>query len=436
MEKELYKSLKLFRNVLEGGQSKGSFIIQSDGSMYPATQNKTIWGMAEAEYIPQEYRLNPNVITAGTSILQLYPNSPIQLPAFFKLAKSPFNIFAEAATMEIVAKLGGNTSFNCPVSVGESEEVLYSLLTPEQKEQPAMGTLVFSFLSRNENLFTFSNITKKESPTTSLTEMWKTIDRFILSKQDETGHSLETMKAIALAAKQQLSYQFLCRDMLGDVDFSSRNAGLVYNEGTGEIFAAPQFDFGEALNILYTTKIKPLQLESIEMYPEFLRTPEIIERIKNNNQMRIEKRATSPAELAKTETFAGKSEENIVLICKNFPEVAYQFLQDVANLKLNNPIPEIISRYSGEGNLISEEQRQMSEEFLITRIDLYEQHLTENLQNYGPKCDFAPTTEEPANIEDHSIVDESNFSDAFLRNPNSQAKIDTAKTLILTNPEQ
>ena len=439
MEKELYKSLRLYRNVLEGGQSKGSFIIQSDGTMYPATQNKTLWGMASASYIPQEFRLNPNVITAGTNILQLYPNSPVQLPAFFKLAKSPFNIFAEAAAMEIISKMGGTTSFNCPVSIGESEEVLYSFLTPEQKEQPAMGTLVFSFLSRNENLFTFSNITKKESPTTSLTEMWKTIDSFILSKQDETGHSLDTMKAAALTAKQQLAYQFLCRDMLGDVDFSSRNAGLVYNEGTGEIFAAPQFDFGEALNILFTTKIKPLQLENIEMYPEFLRTPDNIARVKQNNQMRIERRATSPAKLAETPTFAEKSEENIILICKNFPEVAHAFLQDVANLKLTNPIPEIVAKYSGEGNLISAEQGQMTEEFITARIDLYEQHLIEDLQQYGPKYDFT-TTEEAVSVGPvdpvESATDESCFTVADLENPNTQAKVDTPKTLVLTNKEQ
>ncbi|MBQ3214259.1 MAG: hypothetical protein IJB10_04570 [Clostridia bacterium] len=434
MEKELYKSLRLYRNVLEGGQSKGSFIIQSDGSMYPATQNKTLWGMASASYIPQEFRLNPNVITAGTNILQLYPNSPVQLPAFFKLAKSPFNIFAEASTMEIISKMGGTTSFNCPVSIGESEEVLYSFLTPEQKEQPAMGTLVFSFLSRNENLFTFSNITKKESPTTSLTEMWKTIDRFVLSKQDETGHSLQEMQAISLVAKQQLSYQFLCRDMLGDVDFSSRNAGIVYNEGTGEIFIAPQFDFGEALNILYTTKIKPLQLESIEMYPEILRTPEIMARVEKNNQARIERRATSPTELAKTETFAEQSVENVRLICKYFPEVAQSFLQDVANLKLTNPIPEIVAKYSGEGNLLTTEQGQMAEEFITARINTYEQRLTENLQQYAPKIVMPEeSVVEPTNTEE-TVVDESCFTVVNLDNTNTQT--DTAKTLKLIPPTE
>lgn len=436
MEKELYRNLRLYRNVFEGGQSKGSFIIQSDGSMYPATQNKTLWGTASASYIPQDFRLNPHVVTSGTNILQLFPNSPVQLPAFFKLAKSPFNIFAEAATMELVSMMSGTTSFNCPVSIGPSEEVLYSLLTPEQKAQPAMGTLVFSFLARNENLFTFSKITKNESPTTSLSEMWKTIDEFIYSKQEEAGYTIDQMHEIALLAKQTVAYQYLCRDMFGDVDFSSRNAGMVYNENTGEMFAAPQFDFGEALNILNTTKIKPLQLESIEMYPEFLRTPERIAKIKENNQARIERRASSPSKLAEIDTFAEQSQENMMFICKRCPEVARLFLQDVANLKSTNPVPGIVSKYAGEGNLITEEQGQMATEFITARINVYEQRLTENLQQYGPQIvteqnETASSVE--ATTQGNGVVDNSHFVVTVIEKPNHQSDVPTADT---AHPEQ
>lgn len=431
MEKELYRSLKLYRNIFEGGQSKGSFIVQSDGSMYPATQNKTLWGTASASYIPQKFRLNPHVITSGTSIIQLFPNSPVQLPAFFKSAKEPFNIFAEAATMELISMMSGTTSFNCPVSIGPSEEVLYSLLTPEQKAQPAMGTLVFSFLARNENLFTFSKITKNESPTTNLSEMWKTIDEFVRSKQYETGHSIDQMNEIALQAKQTVAYQYLCRDMFGDVDFSSRNAGMVYNENTGEIFAAPQFDFGEALNILNTTKIKPLKLESIEIYPEFLRTPERIAKIKENNQARIERRASSPSQLAEIDTFAEQSQNNMVFICKRCPEVATLFLQDVANLKLANPVPEIVSKYAGEGNLLTEEQGQMATEFITARINVYEKRLTENLQQYRPKI-VEEQTESDTSVETttqgNEFVHDSHFVGTVIEKPIFQSDTPTTTT--------
>ena len=78
----------------------------------------------------------------------------------------------------------------------------------------------------------------------------------------------------------------------------------------------------------------------------------------------------------------------------------------------------------------------MTEEFITARIDLYEQHLIEDLQQYGPKYDFT-TTEEAGSVGPvESATDESCFTVADLENPNTQAKADTPKTLVLTNKEQ
>ena len=178
-----YRSLKLYRNFFEEGTSKGSFTIHDGGRMYPQTRNQTYWGLASASFIPQEFKDKHNVITSNTN----KTTDASQLSAFFKFSKTNFNVFAEAVGMEIASCFNTKTSFNCPVVLTPSEPTLYSKLSEEQKSSPVMGSLVFSFLGRNETLFTFGSIVHTEAPSTNIVDMCKTIDKFIVEKNNENS---------------------------------------------------------------------------------------------------------------------------------------------------------------------------------------------------------------------------------------------------------
>ena len=377
-----YRSLKLYRNFFEEGTSKGSFTIHDGGRMYPQTRNQTYWGLASASFIPHEFKDKHNVIVSNKS------TDASQLSAFFKFAKTDFNVFAEAVGMEIASCFNTKTSFNCPVVLTPSEPTLYSKLTEEQKSSPVMGSLVFSFLGRNETLFTFGSITHSEAPSTNIVNMCKTVDRFIMEKHHSNLiGAYQNLSQMSLSAKQDLCYQCLFRDCFGDVDYSTRNSGLIFNEDTGEIKTAPQFDFGELMGVLYSSKMVPPVLDSIENYAEHVRPfikPEIIEK---NNIAKIEKYNSSPTQLAQIQTLGDISEENMAAICHSFPEVAYQFLQDLNAFNQSNALPNIVEKYSGEDNLVPTEQGQMAIEFLNARAQIFSQQLSENLQQYAP-ADF------------------------------------------------
>lgn len=371
--KNKYKILKLYRNLFEERSSKGSFMILDGGNMYPRTRNTTCWGLVSASFIPPQYKDNLNVVTPLREYTR--PEDASQLSAFYKFQKTPFNVFAESVGMEIASRFRTPTCFNCPVILPPSETTLYSMIEGE-KPDVVMGTLVFSFLNRSQSLHTFASITKNEAPVTNINDSYETIDRFIVAK-NPGSFTPEKMHTMALSAKQDLSYQFLVRDCFGDVDFSSKNSGLIYDTEGERIFCAPHFDFGETMNILYTSKIKELQLESLDKYPDSVK-PFMAQHIEAINAAKINKHNASTYSIAKMETMSD-SQKNRDSICQEYPEVAVAFLQDLQAFQQSKALPEIVKQYSGENDLVSTETGDMVVEFLDWRMQIYTQQLLVDL---------------------------------------------------------
>lgn len=348
-------------------------MILDGGNMYPRTKNTTCWGLVSASFIPPQYKDNLNVVTPLREYVR--PEDASQLSAFYKFQKTPFNVFAESVGMEIASRFRTPTCFNCPIILPPSETTLYSMIEGE-KPDVVMGTLVFSFLNRSQSLHTFASITKNETPVTNINDSYETIDRFIVSKNPGT-FTAERMSAMALGAKQSLSYQFLFRDCFGDVDFTSKNSGLIFDPNDDSILCAPQFDFGEVMNILYRSKIKELELESLDKYPESLR-PIMAPYIDQINAAKINKHNAPTYSIAKLETMAD-SQENRDSICQQYPEVAVAFLQDLQAFQQSGDLPKIIEQYSGENDLVSTETASLCVEFLDYRMQIYTQQLLVDL---------------------------------------------------------
>ena len=371
--RDKYKELKLYRNLFEERSSKGSFMILDGGAMYPTTRNSTFWGLVSASFIPQEYRNHLNVITPLREYVR--PDDASQLSAFFKFQKTPFNVFAEAVGMEIALRFRTSTSFNCPVILPPTETTLYSMVEDKDSDF-VMGTLVFSFLNRHQSLHTFASITHKEEPVTNINDSYETIDRFIMDKNPGTFTS-EKINEMSVSSKQQLSYQFLERDCFGDVDFSSKNSGLIYDTVDERIFCAPHFDFGETMSILYSSKIKEFIPESLDNYPDKLKQL-MAPHIDRINQIKFEKHNAPASLLAELETITD-SQKNRETVCKQFPEVAIVFLKDLQSFQQSGELSKIVDKYSGENNLVSAETGAWAVEFLDSRMQVYTQKLTEEL---------------------------------------------------------
>lgn len=368
-----YKTLELYRNLFEERSSKGSFRILDGGSMYPQTKNKTCWGLASANFMPAHHKNNLNVVTPLREYSR--PDDATQLSAFYKFQKSNFHVFAESVGMEIASRFRVPTCSNCPVILPPSETTLYSMVEGE-KPDVIIGTLVFSFLNRNQSLHTFASITRNDTPVTNINDNYETIDRFIIDK-NPGNYTAERMGAMALSAKQNLSYQFLLRDCFGDVDFTSKNSGLIYDPENDSISCAPHFDFGELMNLLYTSKVKELELDSLENYAENAR-PFIAPHIEAINAAKIAKHNAPTYSIAKMETMSD-SQKNRDAICREYPEVAVAFLQDLQAFQQSGELPKIIEQYSGENDLVSTETGTMATEFLDWRMQIYTQQLLVDL---------------------------------------------------------
>ena len=78
----------------------------------------------------------------------------------------------------------------------------------------------------------------------------------------------------------------------------------------------------------------------------------------------------------------------------------------------------------------------MATEFITARINVYEQRLTENLQQYGPQIvteqnETASSVE--ATTQGNGVVDNSHFVVTVIEKPNHQSDVPSADT---AHPEQ
>ncbi len=365
----------LYKNIFEEGTAKGSFFITDNGLMAPRTRNVTLWGLAHSLSIPEEYRKNPNIVTALKEQLPTSSDAPI--PAFFKFQKSTVSVFTEAIAMEIATHFSTKTCFNYPANLDKSPNSLYQAVSPYLDTKTEFGNMVFSFLGRDEELITFYKIANAQEMTTDVMTLTELVPQFIAKALPHLSPE-KTMQTVSHIQKDY-AYQYLLRDFLGDIDFTSKNSGIIVNPVRGYATIAPNFDFGEVMNSLVANKFSPPKLDSIENYSEAARQFITQESIDKFNAIKLAKYNCPVSEYAKRNTFEDRSDININFICQAFPTVAQKFSEDLENFMASGLIPEIIGKYSGEDNLITAEQAEMSIDYLQQRGAIFSEKLEDNL---------------------------------------------------------
>ena len=363
-------------------RSKGSFIVSPEGNMSPKTRHSTIWGKIDYSLIPYPFIANKNVVIPTNNSTLNEDGTPNDVSGFYKFSRSNFNVFAESLAMRVASLFDTKTCYNCPAKLNKDEDSINKALK-DTVELNHIGTMVVSFLGKDEYLHTFANIGHDCSPNSDVQKNSNYIKEFVcLKNKDATA---EEKTEIYTRLQKEYAYQYLFRDFFGDVDFTSRNSGLVHNMATNEITVAPQFDFGEVLNVLLAYKFSEPKFDSLENYPEHIRPFMKQETIDATNARRLEKYNATPTELGRIYTYG---EEdclfNIKYITKTMPDVTYSFLQDLNNFNNYGYMPVLIQECSNESSLITDEQVHMTQEFLQSRMDFYSEQLKVALQNYAP----------------------------------------------------
>lgn len=364
-------------------RSKGGFYISPNGCMTPKTRHSTIWGKLDYDLIPYEFQTNPHVYIPKSAYELNENGDPKSVSGFFKFSRSNFNVFAENLGMKMSCFFNTKTSYNCPARLDRSQASILDALSTVNDQNNSIGTMVVSVLGENDYLYTLANLSQVEQPISDLKINLGTIKNFVFDK-----HKTKTLREKAELVKdlqQDYTYQYLFRDCFGDVDFTSRNSGIIYNNKTNEISVAPQFDYGEMLNVLLTSKLTEPKLDSIENYSETIRPFIRPESIELANAQKLQKFNSSATELGKIETFGEESLRNIDHITQKMPQVAVEFLKELDFFNDVGFMPLLVRDCSNEYTLATKEQSDLTVEFLQSRMETYSQQLYSSLQKFAPE---------------------------------------------------
>lgn len=412
----------LYKNLFEEGTAKGSFFIDDKGLMAPRTRNITLWGLASSLSIPEEFRNNPNIVTSLKHKLPTSPETP--LSAFFKFQKTLTSTFTEAVGMEIASHFNTPTCFNYPANIDDSPNSLYRAVCPYLDTKTQYGNMIFSFLGRDEELVTFYKMAVAQETSYDVMTLTELVPNFVSSHLPQLS-STQAKNTIS-NIQQNFAYQYLLRDYLGDIDFTSKNSGIILNRQLGYARIAPNFDFGEILNHLITNKFSKPELDSVENYPEYLRSIMTQDKIDKINASKLERYNTPVSEIAKRNTFDDKSDINIQFICRAFPQVAERFKQDLGAFSESGLLPQIIGKYVGEDNLITEEQGSLCLEYFEERSKVFDRKLEDNLSQVPQELRYASYEEI---LEDDELAQGSSQGDDTTYSFEEGAPItDTAKS--------
>jgi len=360
------------------GRSKGDFIIMPHGLMSPATRNPSIWGKVNASLVPKEILCSDQFKFSKEST---DGKAPEYLSAFFKFQQSDFKTFAEYAGMNLAFCFGEKTSYNCPSRLDIDEPSIQQALS-EISHNDTIGSTVFSMLGDNERLFSLALIYGKEADLHDVNDYTSIIDNFFYYKM---RNSIDEIKGDQEQIKRDFLKQYLFRDAFGDVDFSLRNSGIIYNDETKQANIAGHFDFGEMFGVLYASKLTKPELTDINVLPEYMRNnPKFVEPIENGNKLKLEKYNMSPYDLGLNfHTYGNDSINNIKYISKEYPDVLLEFLTKLRNFRKSNYLEMIIKESSGDEirQLLTPQEQRYVIEYLNGKLDGYEKTLVEELQN-------------------------------------------------------
>lgn len=363
-------------------RSKGGFYISPNGCMSPKTRHSTIWGKINYDLIPYEFKNLQQIYIPQSACEFNEKGEPESVSGFFKFSRSNFNVFAENLGMKMSCFFNTKTSYNCPARFDRSHASILDALSNITDQNNGIGSMVVSVLGENDYLYTLANISQNEQPISDLKTNLNTIKEFVFDKhKDRTFREKATT---VQQLKQEYVYQYLFRDCFGDVDFTSRNSGIIHNSKTNDITLSPQFDYGEMLNILSTSKFTPPKLDSIENYDETIRPFIKQESIDLSNAQKMQKFNSSPEELGRINTYGEESLRNIDFISQKFPNVGIEFLKDLNKFNDLEYMPLLVRSCSNEFTLATNEEVEMSKEFLQSRMETYSQQLYSSLQKFAP----------------------------------------------------
>ena len=180
--------------------------------------------------IPYEFQTNPHIYIPKTAYELNENGDPESVSGFFKFSRSNYNVFAENLGMKISCFFNTKTSYNCPAKLDRSQASILDALSTVNDQNNSIGTMVVSILGDGDYLYTLANLSQVEQPISDLKINLGTIKNFVFDK-----NQTKTLKEKATLVKdlqQEYTYQYLFRDCFGDVDFTSRNSGVIYNNKT------------------------------------------------------------------------------------------------------------------------------------------------------------------------------------------------------------
>lgn len=135
---------------------------------------------------------------------------------------------------------------------------------------------------------------------------------------------------------------FLLRELLGDCDFTAYNGGIVLNRKKHKLKYAPNFDYGECLNMLIRKRLdvnsntNNVPQSVLDNLPENVR--EALSKSSNNKKLPVEE----IAQMYSNST----SEENLKFILENYQYGTKEFFDNLSNAIRTNAFDSVMEWYT------------------------------------------------------------------------------------------
>lgn len=381
MEKVTLRILNKF------GRSKGDFIVSEQGTLFPVTKSPTIWGQ-----IPTVTVLQKNICANHALCFNPFKADgtlPENASVLFKFQKNNYGIFSEYIGQKLACHFDTPTTFNFPAKIDVNEP---SIQTALKELRPSvirnMGTVVVSMLQENDCLYSFSYIGRDNSSIPDVRFALRGIDNFIKSNLQQTAND-EFLSKKAQELKEDYCYQYLFRDCFGDIDFTSKNGGIIHNKITNEVKLAANFDYGEMFSYLYSAKfVKPIPV-NLSAFPENLQNnPAFVESMQRSYNQKLEVYNTPAYQLGLNhQTFGEDSLSNISTLCEKFPNVVLNFLTNLRSFIKTDTISAVATdaNHVEDEQFLTDEEQCFVEDYVRGKTANYEKTLVTSLTRFASR---------------------------------------------------
>lgn len=339
-----------------------------------------------------------------------------QISAVFKSCFNKYSAVVENMAMKIAIMLDMPTSYNYIVKFTPEKhpEITSSYPTPEkaQKAYP-YGVVSIDFLQNKQGIETISTteyverdeegniiatheidsidtlsgdeliqfddaLQKYNIATNSLTNDQNLIKNWIkvvdeLARRELEGSPQETINKSISNIHSRIARSFLLKDLvLGDCDFTPRNAGMVINRINKKLRYAPNYDYGEALNSLVKRILeKQNSNDYCGMSKEVFESqqPFVQERLR---QIYKNKKTEFTIKEVAEMSASAESEENLQYVFEHFPSACREFFENLDELIRGTFIDTLVDSYNDMTvngvPLLTKEECNMIKEYIRYRI--------------------------------------------------------------------